>query len=76
MDHTPSSPRNRQRGFSFRSDKSGGSRGKVELTESPEAKARRDSLWKGGSKANPNAALVEAQPGGESPYFVMRLSSS
>ncbi|KAK5124287.1 hypothetical protein LTR85_001990 [Meristemomyces frigidus] len=57
-------PQARGRGFSFRSDKSGSSKGnKVDLTESPEAKARRDSIWKTSSKANPNAAMNEAQPG-------------
>jgi len=64
MEQLPSSPRQRQRGFSFRSDKSGSSKGKVDLTESPQEKARRDSIWKNSSKANPNAALSEAQPGG------------
>jgi len=61
MDHTQTSPsRQRSRGLSFRSDKSG----KVDLTESPSDKARRDSIWKANSKANPNAAINEAQPGG------------
>lgn len=63
MDQMPKSPRQRQRGFSFRSDKSGSSKGKGDLTESPQEKARRDSIWKNSSKANPNAALSEAQPG-------------
>jgi hypothetical protein len=58
-------PRPRSRGFSMRSDRSGGSRPKTDTTESPEQKRRRDSLYKGGSKANPNAAITEAQPGGE-----------
>ncbi|KAK0321412.1 hypothetical protein LTR82_007380 [Friedmanniomyces endolithicus] len=55
--------RTRSRGISFRSDKSGGSKGKVDLTESPEEKSRRDSIWKNSSKANPNAALNELTPG-------------
>lgn len=55
-------PQTRSRGFSIRSDKSGSSKGKVDLTESPEAKARRGHLWKSGTKANPNAAINEAQP--------------
>ena len=59
----PASPRpsHHSRGFSFHSQNSGSKR---DYTESPEEKKRRDSLWKGGSKANPNAALTEAQPGG------------
>lgn len=65
MDHQgPVSPRpqsNCSRGFSFHSQNSGS---KKDYTESPEEKAKRDSLWKGQSKANPNAALAEAQPGG------------
>lgn len=52
------------RTFSFRSDKSGGSRPKDDLSDSPRDKARRDSIWKGTSKANPNAAIHENQPGG------------
>ncbi|KAK0269408.1 hypothetical protein LTR91_000530 [Friedmanniomyces endolithicus] len=55
--------RTRSRGISFRSDKSSGSKGKVDLTESPEEKSRRDSIWKNSSKANPNAALNELTPG-------------
>ncbi|EMC94936.1 hypothetical protein BAUCODRAFT_73114 [Baudoinia panamericana UAMH 10762] len=66
MDQHPSpplgSPRGRARGFSFRSDKSGASRDKGGPAESPQDKARRDSIWKGSSKANPNAALEEKQP--------------
>ncbi|EME79149.1 uncharacterized protein MYCFIDRAFT_87432 [Pseudocercospora fijiensis CIRAD86] len=54
----------RSRTFSFRSDKSGASQPKEHLVESPKEKQRRDSIWKSTSKANPNAALVEAQPGG------------
>lgn len=60
----PASPRprsNHSRGFSFHSQNSGS---KKDSAESPEEKKRRDSLWKGGSKANPNFALSEAQPGG------------
>ncbi|TKA83869.1 hypothetical protein B0A55_00140 [Friedmanniomyces simplex] len=55
--------RTRSRGISFRSDKSAGSKGKVDHTESPEDKSRRDSIWKNSSKANPNAALNELTPG-------------
>ncbi|TKA33511.1 hypothetical protein B0A54_14688 [Friedmanniomyces endolithicus] len=55
--------RTRSRGISFRSDKSSGSKGKVDFTESPEEKSRRDSIWKNSSKANPNAALNELTPG-------------
>ncbi|KAK1807362.1 hypothetical protein LTR12_018290 [Friedmanniomyces endolithicus] len=55
--------RTRSRGISFRSDKSAGSKGKVDLTESPGEKSRRDSIWKNSSKANPNAALNELTPG-------------
>jgi len=68
MDHAVAAgkpPRERERGFSFRSDRSSGSKPKEHLTESPEEKRRRDSLYKGSSKANPNAAITEAQPGGE-----------
>lgn len=68
MDQTATAgrPRPRSRGFSMRSDRSGGSKSKTEhLTESPDQKRRRDSLYKGASKANPNAAMTEAQPGGE-----------
>ncbi|KAK4550382.1 hypothetical protein LTR36_003349 [Oleoguttula mirabilis] len=62
MDQPPA----RSRGFSVRSDKSGSSSkgNKVDLTESPDAKARRGSIWKNSTKANPNAAMNEAQPGG------------
>lgn len=72
---TPTSPRpqsERSRGFSFHSQNSGS---KKDFAESPEEKRKRDSLWKGQSKANPNAALAEAQPGGafdlQSLYFVI-----
>lgn len=66
---TPTTPgqRGHGRSFSFRSDKSTSSAGKPridDLTESPREKERRDSIWKNNSKANPNAAMVEAQPGG------------
>lgn len=54
--------RPRSRGFSFNSNKSGGSRPKSEF-ETPEEKQRRDSIWKNQSKSNPNAAMTEAQPG-------------
>lgn len=73
MDQQPTSPRpqsNRSRGFSFHSQNSGS---KKDYAESPEEKKRRDSLWKGGSKANPNAALTEAQPGGMSQKPVAHL---
>ena len=67
---TPVSPSNRprphSRGISFRSEKSGGSDGRPKLTESPREKAQRDSIWKGGSKSNPNAAINEVQPAGMS----------
>jgi hypothetical protein len=74
MEQAPTTPgarpqyqqRTHSRTFSFRSDKSGGSRPKEDLTESPKDKQRRDSIWKGTSKANPNAAITEAQPGGAS----------
>jgi hypothetical protein len=61
---TPGARSHASRTFSFRSDKSGGSRPKEDLTESPKEKQRRDSIWKNTSKANPNAAITEAQPGG------------
>lgn len=62
---TPGRPRAQSRGLSFASNKSGGSEGtKLKQVESPKDKARRDSFWKGASKANPNAAIIESQPGG------------
>ncbi|KAF2719932.1 hypothetical protein K431DRAFT_286241 [Polychaeton citri CBS 116435] len=66
MDQPPTSPGSRNRAFSFRSDRSGGSKGskpKIDLVESAREKERRDSIWRNTSKANPNAALGEAQPG-------------
>lgn len=74
MDQGPITPgsasraRPRSRGFSFGSNRSGGSgsKDKSQITESPQDKARRDSIWRGTSKANPNAAINEAQPGGMS----------
>jgi hypothetical protein len=57
-------PQSRQRGFSFKSDKSSGSKPKEHLAYSPDEKRRHDSIWKNSSKANPNAAMTEAQPGG------------
>ncbi|EME43953.1 hypothetical protein DOTSEDRAFT_71686 [Dothistroma septosporum NZE10] len=62
---SPSAQSARSRGFSFRSDKSGGSGSKKDKdsVENPADKARRDSFWRGQSKANPNAALKEAEPG-------------
>lgn len=66
MEHSATSPRQRprSRGFSFKSDRSSGSRPRTEhLAESPDDKRRRDSIWKNSSKANPNAAITEAQPG-------------
>nr|POF25993.1 uncharacterized protein c19c7.04c [Quercus suber] len=60
----PTSPRpHRPRAFSHRSDKSNGSKGKADLVESPAEKAKRDGIWQNTSKANPNAAINEAQPG-------------
>ncbi|PIA93548.1 hypothetical protein CB0940_04491 [Cercospora beticola] len=58
----PQSPSARSRGFSFRSDNSGSSRPKEDLTESPKEKARKSQIWSTTSKANPNAALTEATP--------------
>lgn len=57
-------PRPRSRGISFASNKSGASEGSKKPVESPADKARRDSFWKGASKANPNAAVNEQQPAG------------
>ncbi|KAI5196215.1 hypothetical protein AUEXF2481DRAFT_301130 [Aureobasidium subglaciale EXF-2481] len=60
---SPSSrPRTTSRAFSHKSDHSRSSKHEV-LVDSPADKQRRDSFWKGGSKANPNAAMNEAQPG-------------
>ncbi|KAI7562979.1 hypothetical protein KC343_g21831, partial [Hortaea werneckii] len=62
MDQPPTSPnRARSRGLSFHSDRSGGSKPKVDTHESPAEKARRDSIWK--AKSNPNSALSEETPG-------------
>lgn len=63
MAQAPTSPKPRPRTFSLHSDKSSGSKVKGDLNESPADKQRRDSIWKLSSKANPNAALNEAQPG-------------
>lgn len=61
---SPSSrPRTTSRAFSHKSDHSRSSKHEV-LADNPAEKQRRDSFWKGGSKANPNAAINEAQPGG------------
>lgn len=66
---------NRPRAWSHKSDKSQGSK-KETLVESPADKKRRDSLWKGtGSKANPNSAINEAQPGGTLPSSLPKLYS-
>jgi len=60
---SPSSrPRTTSRAFSHKSDHSRSSKHEV-LVDNPVEKQRRDSFWKGGSKANPNAAMNEAQPG-------------
>ena len=56
-------PRAHSRGISIRSDNSGSKKD----WESARDKERRDSFWKGTSKANPNAAINEIQPGGLSP---------
>ncbi|THV94877.1 hypothetical protein D6D27_03553 [Aureobasidium pullulans] len=56
-------PRTTSRAFSHKSDHSRSSKHEV-LVDNPAEKQRRDSFWKGGSKANPNAAMNEAQPGG------------
>ncbi|RMY20606.1 hypothetical protein D0867_03895 [Hortaea werneckii] len=62
MDQPSTSPnRARSRGLSFHSDRSGGSKPKVDTHESPAEKARRDSIWK--NKSNPNSALSEETPG-------------
>ncbi|KAG9538529.1 hypothetical protein KCU79_g20107, partial [Aureobasidium melanogenum] len=64
---SPSSrPRTTSRAFSHKSDHSRSSKHEV-LVDNPAEKQRRDSFWKGGSKANPNAAINEAQPGGVFP---------
>lgn len=65
MDQSSSQrPRANSRAFSHRSDKSSGSKQpKEHLTDNPAEKKRRDSFWKGASKANPNAAMNEVQPG-------------
>ncbi|KAL1303707.1 hypothetical protein AAFC00_007059 [Neodothiora populina] len=63
---TPNRPRTTSRvsAWSHKSDKSNGSKPKATgPSESPADKKRRDSFWKGGSKANPNAAMNEVQPG-------------
>ncbi|EMF10602.1 uncharacterized protein SEPMUDRAFT_150650 [Sphaerulina musiva SO2202] len=58
----PQTPSARSRGFSFRSDRSAGSRQKEEITESPRDKERQSQIWKSTSKANPNAALRDLEP--------------
>lgn len=63
MDQGPTSPGARSRTFSFHSHRSDKSSGSKDLTESPREKARRDQIWKSTSKANPNAAITELQPG-------------
>ena len=65
MDQPPTSPnRARSRGLSFHSDRSGGSKPKVDTHESPAEKARRDRIWQ--NQSNPNSALSEETPGGTS----------
>ncbi|RMY74379.1 hypothetical protein D0863_03253 [Hortaea werneckii] len=62
MDQPPTSPnRARSRGLSFHSDRSGGSKPKVDTHESPAEKARRDRIWQ--NQSNPNSALSEETPG-------------
>lgn len=59
-------PRAGSRSFSLRSDKSQ-DKATLSLTQSQiNEKHRRDSLLRGESKANPNAAMIEAQPAGSS----------
>lgn len=70
---SPSAQSARSRGFSFRSDKSGGSGNKKDVAESAADKARRDSFWKGQSFANPNAALKELEPGGTLSHHSSKL---
>lgn len=83
MDHqTSTSPARRvhSRSFSMRSDKSS-ERNSQPAPPTPGEKAekiRRDSFMRGESKANPNAAINEAQPQGTSrsiiqTIFAMRL---
>ncbi|KAK3719066.1 hypothetical protein LTR37_004630 [Vermiconidia calcicola] len=67
MDQAPTSPaasrpRPRSRGFSYASNKTAGSKNESKYDGSPQDKARRDSFYKGLSKANPNAAMTEEQP--------------
>ena len=66
---TPNRPRTSSRGLSFASHKSSGSKNELKQVESPKDKARRDSLYKGASKANPNAAIIESQPAGMSLFY-------
>ncbi|RMZ09496.1 hypothetical protein D0860_04218 [Hortaea werneckii] len=74
MDQPPTSPnRARSRGLSFHSDRSGGSKPKVDTHESPAEKARRDSIWK--AKSNPNSALSEETPGVRNLNEVSTLAS-
>ncbi|CAD0021867.1 unnamed protein product [Aureobasidium pullulans] len=70
-------PRTTSRAFSHKSDHSRSSKHEV-LVDNPAEKQRRDSFWKGGSKANPNAAMNEAQPGGAFSFlsiFVFPISA-
>ena len=70
-----SRPRPRSRGISFLSDRSRDSEGKPKYSESPREKAQRHSVWGETSKANPNAALKEAQPGDANMLEQSTLSS-
>jgi len=68
MDQAVRTPAPRQRtnshSFSLRSDKSNEKHGPAPLSPTEKSeKARRDSFLRGESKANPNSALNEAQPG-------------
>jgi hypothetical protein len=68
---TTAEPPTRSRGFSFKSDQSGASKGskpREDPTESSLDKQRRDTFLQS-SKANPNAAFYEAQPAGRSDSF-------
>jgi len=68
MDQSTASPARRpqshHRSFSLRSDKSADKASAANTAQELAEKARRDSFLRGESKANPNAAMLEVQPGG------------
>jgi len=62
-------PKSHHRSFSLRSDKSADKAAGANSAQELAEKARRDSFLRGESKANPNAAMQEVQPGGA--YYII-----